>query len=69
MKKKIGLFGIWVVINFIVLLTAEGDYKEFFPVIQSGFNLEELLHDYDISEFVTYIVLPILLNMIFSKSS
>jgi len=69
MKRKLGLLGIWVVINLITLLTVEGgDYDDFFPIIKSDFNIEQLHQDYDISEFAIYTIFPILLNWLFSKS-
>ncbi len=67
MSKKIVVWLFWVVVNAVILIVSDGNYKEFFPIIKSDFSIDELLKDYDFSEFVTFIILPVLTNLLFQK--
>lgn len=60
-NKEISSYLIWVAINLLVLLALGSlklGYGDFYPFGRGGF---EDIYDYDISEFLAYTVVPLLI--------
>ena len=61
-SKEIGSYLIWVAANLVILLVfgkIRFDSDDFYP-FSDGF---EYISDYDISEFLTYTIIPLLIIM------
>jgi hypothetical protein len=56
-KRVVGAYILWSFVNLIIWLMADGSKGSFWPL--DGF---EDLDDYDISEFLVYVIGPIVYN-------